>query len=201
MRDHRQNNKYRLYYATDSTNDKLDPLGPFPCFCGQHYIDVIMGKMASQITSLTIVYSTVYLSADLRKHQSSAPRPLCGEFTGDRGIPRTKGQKRGKCFHSMMKSLAHGRRCHICSIIFHWLISSSAIALRNQKVNHSPDAPFNLLLQAAFYINKKYWRQKPWRQLMQLSNNLMRKKYTSLSILSCKNLLVVRLYFLKLWWW
>ena len=38
-----------------------------------HYNDVIMGKMASQITSLTIVYSTVYLSADLRKHQNSAP--------------------------------------------------------------------------------------------------------------------------------
>ena len=32
--------------------------------------DVIMGAIASQITSLTIVYSTVY--ADQRKHQSSA---------------------------------------------------------------------------------------------------------------------------------
>ena len=31
-----------------------------------------MGAMASQITSLTIVYSTVYSSADQRKHQSSA---------------------------------------------------------------------------------------------------------------------------------
>ena len=31
-----------------------------------------MGTMASQITSLTIVYSTVYSSADQRKHQSSA---------------------------------------------------------------------------------------------------------------------------------
>ena len=31
-----------------------------------------MGAMASQITSLTIVYSTVYLCADQRKHQSSA---------------------------------------------------------------------------------------------------------------------------------
>ena len=37
-----------------------------------HYNDVIMGKMASQITSLTIVYSTVYSGADQRKHQSSA---------------------------------------------------------------------------------------------------------------------------------
>ena len=37
-----------------------------------HYSDVMMGAMASQITSLTIVYSTVYLSLDQRKHQSSA---------------------------------------------------------------------------------------------------------------------------------
>ena len=36
-----------------------------------HYFDVIMGMMASQITSFTIVYSTVYSAADQRKHQSS----------------------------------------------------------------------------------------------------------------------------------
>ena len=38
----------------------------------QHYDDVIMGMLASQITSLTIVYSTFYSDADQRKHQSSA---------------------------------------------------------------------------------------------------------------------------------
>ena len=37
-----------------------------------HYSDVIMGAMASQITFLTIVYSTVYSGADQRKNQSSA---------------------------------------------------------------------------------------------------------------------------------
>ena len=31
-----------------------------------------MGAIASQITSLTIVYSTVYTDTDQRKHQSSA---------------------------------------------------------------------------------------------------------------------------------
>ena len=36
-----------------------------------HYNDVIMGTMTSQITSLTIVYSTVYLGADQRKLQRS----------------------------------------------------------------------------------------------------------------------------------
>ena len=37
-----------------------------------HYDDVKMSALASQITSLTVVYSTVYLSADQRKHQSFA---------------------------------------------------------------------------------------------------------------------------------
>ena len=37
-----------------------------------HYNDVIMGAITSQITSVTIVYSTVYSDADQRKHQSSA---------------------------------------------------------------------------------------------------------------------------------
>ena len=36
-----------------------------------HYYDIMMGTIASQITSLTIVYSRVYLGADQRKHQSS----------------------------------------------------------------------------------------------------------------------------------
>ena len=35
------------------------------------YGDVVMGAMTSQITSLTIVYPTVYLGVDQRKHQSS----------------------------------------------------------------------------------------------------------------------------------
>ena len=39
---------------------------------GRHYNDVIMGAIASQITSLTIVYSAVYSGADQRKHKSSA---------------------------------------------------------------------------------------------------------------------------------
>ena len=37
-----------------------------------HYDDVTMGAIASLITSLTIVYLTVYSDADQRKHQSSA---------------------------------------------------------------------------------------------------------------------------------
>ena len=64
-----------------------------------------MGTMASQITSLSIVYVAVYSGADQRKHQLRvtglcvgkspvtgefpAKGPLCVEFNGDRWIPRT----------------------------------------------------------------------------------------------------------------
>ena len=40
--------------------------------CVVHYNDAVMTMMASQITSLTIVYSSVCSDADQRKHQSSA---------------------------------------------------------------------------------------------------------------------------------
>ena len=46
-----------------------------------------MGAVASQITSLTIVYSTVYSDADQRKQQSSASLafvPVPGEFPAQR---------------------------------------------------------------------------------------------------------------------
>ena len=51
----------------------------FPCtfvsdIVPSHYSDVIMDTMAPQITTFTIVYSTVYSGADQRKHQRSASR-------------------------------------------------------------------------------------------------------------------------------
>ena len=63
-----------------------------------------MGTNASQITSLTVVYSTVYSGADQRKHQSSASLAFVWGIHRDRWIPRTKGQLRGKCFHLMTSS-------------------------------------------------------------------------------------------------
>ena len=48
-----------------------------------HCNDVIMGAMVSQITSLTIVYLTIYSGANQRKHQSSASQAFV------RGIHRS----------------------------------------------------------------------------------------------------------------
>ena len=53
-----------------------------------HYDDVIMSAIASQITSLTIVYSTVSSGADQSKHQSSASLAfVCGIHRGPVNSP------------------------------------------------------------------------------------------------------------------
>ena len=64
----------------------------------KHYNDVIVTTMASQITSLTVVYSTGYSDADQRKYQNSVSLAFVWEIHRDQWIPRTKGQLRGKCF-------------------------------------------------------------------------------------------------------
>ena len=72
-----------------------------------HYVDVTMTTVASQITSLAAVYSTVYSGAHVRKHQSSASLAFVRGIHRDRWIPRTNGQLRGKCFHLMTLSCCH----------------------------------------------------------------------------------------------
>ena len=56
-----------------------------------HFNDVIMDAMASQITSLTIVYSTVYSVEDQRKHQSSASLAFVWGFHRRQVNPPHKG--------------------------------------------------------------------------------------------------------------
>ena len=67
-----------------------------------------MTTMASQITSLTVVYSTVYSDADQGKPQSFASLAFVWGIHRDRWIPRTYGQLRGKCFHLMTSSWMPG---------------------------------------------------------------------------------------------
>ena len=63
-----------------------------------------MGVIASQITSFTIVYSTVYSDADQRKHQSSASLAFVrGIHRGPVNSPH-KWPVTRKCFHLMTSS-------------------------------------------------------------------------------------------------
>ena len=62
------------------------------CWLRRHYIDVITTTMASQITSLTVVYSTFYSEENIK-----VPRhwPLCGEFTGIGEFPAQRASNAG----------------------------------------------------------------------------------------------------------
>ena len=63
-----------------------------------HYDDVIMTTIASQITSLTVVYSTVYSDADQSKHQKLRVTGLCvGNSPGPVNSPH-KGPVTRKMF-------------------------------------------------------------------------------------------------------
>ena len=77
---------YAIHHSASTACNVLNKrhyiaLHPAPCIVNQnccrdvaslsHYSDVIMGAIASKITSLTTVYSTVYSDADQRKHRSS----------------------------------------------------------------------------------------------------------------------------------
>ena len=93
-----------------------------------------MGAMASQITSLTIVYSTVYLDADQRKHQSSAsPAFVWGIHWWPVNSPH-KGPVTRKMFpfdyvimiYSPFNILRPRENCHhFAGDIFSWIKSSN----------------------------------------------------------------------------
>ena len=87
------------------------PFGEKPL---SHYNDVIMSIMASEVTSLTIVYSTFYSGVDQRKHQTSASLAFLRGIQRNRWNPHTKRQEHGKCFHLMTSS------CERMMIIVNW---------------------------------------------------------------------------------
>ena len=74
------------------TRDELYSIKERFGFTLWHRSDVIMSTMASQITGVSIGYSTVCSGGAQRKQQSSALLTLVREFIGDRWIPHLKGQ-------------------------------------------------------------------------------------------------------------
>ena len=63
-----------IFIDNSCTPHHISMLSPiiWPSYCAIYYNDVMMIAMASQVTNLTIVYSTVYTDTDQRKQQSSA---------------------------------------------------------------------------------------------------------------------------------
>ena len=117
-------------------------LSPTTIIHHTHYNDVIMTTIASQITSLMAVYSTVYSDANQRKHQSSASLAFVWGIHRDRWIPRTKGQLRGKCFHLMTSSCIPSQRSITGALYYHRLTLEWVSNYINYKVRDKIAYPF-----------------------------------------------------------
>ena len=126
-----------------------------------------MTTMASQITSLTVVYSTVYSDADQSKHQSSASLAFVWGIHRDRWIPRTKGQLRGKCFH-LMTSSCYKRRS---AVIMPWISKFISKFLRDTIIH-----PYTCTNSDDDLIIPSAKVEPVWKitfQLMPLSNHVL----------------------------
>ena len=118
----------RFYWINVCTSIQIRSLSPWNCSCralkwvvavssksivilcpeyappNRHYNDVLMSAMASQIISLTSVYSTVYSGADQRKHHAlrhwlcTGNSPVIGEF------PAQVASNAENVFHLMTSS-------------------------------------------------------------------------------------------------
>ena len=110
---------------------------PWKTFRSMHYSDVIMialdiasvqryimSTMASQITDVSIVYSTICLGAGQRKPRHWS---FWGKFTGDRWIPHPQGPWRGKCFHLMTSSWGDHKESKSLGTVLENKISFSSV--------------------------------------------------------------------------
>ena len=77
-----------------------------------------MTTIASQITSLTVIYSTVYSDADQRNIKVPRHWPLCGEFTGTGEFPAQRA--------SYAENVSIWWRHHVLSLWRHDLTTFSA---------------------------------------------------------------------------
>ena len=96
----------------------------------RHYCDAIMDTVASQITSLTIVCTTVYSDADQSKHQSSASLAFVwGIHRGPVNSPHKWPVTRKMFPFDDVIMINSGTTVTICGSIYRCCLSSTAIPI------------------------------------------------------------------------
>ena len=128
-----------------------------------HYIVVITGTIATEITSLTIVYSTAYSSAGQREHQSSASLAFVRGIHRDGEFPSQRA--------SNAENVSIWWRHHVCSPLdvvmagAMWLSSYNSLEFKTWQ---PPDAIL-MVLSSYNSLEFKTW-QPPDVILMVLSS-------------------------------
>ena len=129
-----------------------------------------MGAIASQITGLTIVYSTVYSDADQRKYQSSASQAFVQGI--NRGPVNSKWPVTHKCLHLMTSSRWCPARSKPSTFAEHLLLVVLMICV---QVYNKPVIN-NLHFQPSVNINCNNWHhihvllKMPFRCIFRFTN-------------------------------
>ena len=137
-----------------------------------------MGEIASQITSLAIVYSIVYSDADQRKHQSSASLAFVRGI--HRGISRTKGQNDQYPQKFRKDSNRFGLAGPSNDFVGRWygkLLSGPGEFFTQRPVTRSFDVFFDLRLNKR--LSKQpwgWWFETPSWSLWRQCNEMIRSK-------------------------
>ena len=113
--------------------------------CYMHYDDVIMDSIASQITSLMIVYSTVHSGTDQRKHQSSASLAFVWEI------------------HRWPVNFPHKwpvtrKMFPFDDVIMSWLCSKQTDTSRTMAIGLSFSVDFGLILNDKVLVVLQTWK-------------------------------------------
>ena len=137
-----------------------------------NYGDVIMGTIASQITSLTIVYWTVFSGTDQRKHQSSASLAFVWViYRSPVNSPHKRPVTRNMfLFHDVIMSLSDGNfkvTSHTLGIICLCLISKHDTTIRNRSAQqftfNNVTTQVYSLCEISFQHSIARWAS-PWKQ-------------------------------------
>ena len=126
-----------------------------------------MSTMASQITSLTIVYSTVYSGSDQRKHQSSASLAFVWAIhrwlvnSPHKRVSNAENVSISWRHHDHMRyQIRHPMLCIFLSSEFWWPLNikrpAAQISQRTSPISH--DAPFcNRNVHTCMHISATKW--------------------------------------------
>ena len=146
-----------------------------------HWNGVIMGAMASQIISLTIVYSTVYSDGDKKKHQNSASLAFM------RGIHRRPVNSRHKWpvtrkmipFDDVIMSVSWKSLVRVF-----WHLTNLSDTFSNDQERHFTYAVYMLPkgdCSDQCRQKKNHRRSLNWRKLY-LRSNILRKWYIGMPL-------------------
>ena len=115
-----------------------------------------MSAMAYQITIVSVVYSTVCLGADQRKHLSSASLTFVWGIHRDLWIPRTKDEWRGKVSIWWRHHVINEIYLPIAFQLYEWSCPSARPSVRHTFLTMFLSSYHHEIFRSYYHWQKRY---------------------------------------------